>query len=154
MPGFDRAQETAVAAPAGRAALDVVLSLLFVFALAKALADPFKPSYISGSKPMILRVLRAFPLGLGALIWAALTVLLMVNLLLPALGQGRMKLMPPLAGVTNPQKAKFTWNGLLHGSYQAAYAQTVGTEVPLYAAAVRLRNQVQYTLFGRRRCRA
>jgi alginate O-acetyltransferase complex protein AlgI len=43
VPGFDRAQQGVVAAPAGRAALDLVLSLLFVFALAKALADPFKP---------------------------------------------------------------------------------------------------------------
>ena len=43
VPGFDRAQENAAALPAGRAALDAMLSLLFVFALAKALADPFKP---------------------------------------------------------------------------------------------------------------
>jgi alginate O-acetyltransferase complex protein AlgI len=43
VPGFDRAQQGVVAAPAGRAALDLMLSLLFVFALAKALADPFKP---------------------------------------------------------------------------------------------------------------
>ena len=43
VPGFDRAQDTALAAPAGRVALDTALALLFVFALAKALADPFKP---------------------------------------------------------------------------------------------------------------
>ena len=43
VPGFDRAQADTLAAPAGRAALDGVLALLFVFALAKALADPFQP---------------------------------------------------------------------------------------------------------------
>ena len=43
VPGFDRVQGNVLAAPAGRAVLDTVLSLLFVFALAKALADPFKP---------------------------------------------------------------------------------------------------------------
>jgi len=43
VPGFDRAQDNALAAPAGRAALDAALAVLFVFALAKALADPFKP---------------------------------------------------------------------------------------------------------------
>ncbi len=43
VPGFDRAEGRLLAAPAGRAALDLALSLLFVFALAKALADPFKP---------------------------------------------------------------------------------------------------------------
>ena len=43
VPGFDRAQVSVLAAPAGRAVLDTLLSLLFVFALAKALADPFKP---------------------------------------------------------------------------------------------------------------
>ena len=43
VPGFDRAQGSVLAAPAGRAALDLGLSCLFVFALAKALADPFRP---------------------------------------------------------------------------------------------------------------
>ena len=43
VPGFDRLGGNVAAAPAGRAALDLALSLLFVFALAKALADPFKP---------------------------------------------------------------------------------------------------------------
>ena len=43
VPGFDRAELGVTTAPAGRAALDTLLSVLFVFALAKALADPFKP---------------------------------------------------------------------------------------------------------------
>ena len=43
VPRFDRLEGTLLAAPAGRALMDLLLSLLFVFALAKALADPFKP---------------------------------------------------------------------------------------------------------------
>ena len=97
---------------------------------------------------MISRILRALPLGLGAAVWVACTVLLVVNLLLPALGQGRMKLSPPLMGVTNPEAAHLSWDALLDGSFQSAYAHLVGSQMPLYASAVRLRNQVQYSLFG------
>ncbi len=97
---------------------------------------------------MLLRFLRAAPLTLAALVWAAGTVLLMANLLLPALGQGSMKLAPALAGVTTTEQAVPSWDGLLHGTFQAAYARLVGTRMPLYPAAVRLRNQVQYSLFG------
>jgi alginate O-acetyltransferase complex protein AlgI len=43
LPGFGRFAETAVALPAGRAATDFALSVLFVFAITKALADPLKP---------------------------------------------------------------------------------------------------------------
>lgn len=42
-PGFDRAAGLVMASPAGRLAADLAVALLFVFALAKALADPFKP---------------------------------------------------------------------------------------------------------------
>jgi alginate O-acetyltransferase complex protein AlgI len=43
VPGFDRMAGHVMAAPAGRAAINTLLALLFMFALAKALADPFKP---------------------------------------------------------------------------------------------------------------
>jgi alginate O-acetyltransferase complex protein AlgI len=43
VPGFDRLAAGILAAPAGRAVMDLAISILFVFALAKALADPFKP---------------------------------------------------------------------------------------------------------------
>jgi len=97
---------------------------------------------------MILHALRAVPLALAALVWAAGALLLMANLLLPALGQGSMKLSPALFGVTMPERAVLTWEGVLHGSYQATYARLIDTRVPLYPTAVRLRNQVQYSLFG------
>ena len=79
---------------------------------------------------MTLRSLRTLPLALAALVWAAGAVLLMANLLLPALGQGSMKLAPALAGVTAPEKAVLTWDGVLHGTYQATYARLVGTRMP------------------------
>jgi hypothetical protein len=43
MPGFTRAQGAVLAAPAGRVMLNPLLLVLFAFALAKALSDPFKP---------------------------------------------------------------------------------------------------------------
>ena len=97
---------------------------------------------------MIARLLRAAPLGLGALVWAAGTALLLVNLALPVVGRGSMKLMPSLAGVTYPEKPHGSWDSVLHGQYQATYARLIGSKMPLYPGAVRLRNQIQYSLFG------
>ncbi len=42
-PGYNRAATNILAAPAGRFCVNLLLALLFLFALAKALADPFKP---------------------------------------------------------------------------------------------------------------
>ena len=97
---------------------------------------------------MALRFLRALPLGLGALAWAVGAGLLLLNLLLPALGRGTMKLAPALIGVTNPEKPRASWATVLDGDYQASYARLLGTRMPLYPTAVRLRNQLQYSLFG------
>ena len=43
VPGFERAGAAVLAAPWGRMAVNLALSLLFVLALAKAVAEPFKP---------------------------------------------------------------------------------------------------------------
>ena len=59
-----------------------------------------------------------------------------------------MKLSPPLSGVTIVAKPKFSWGNLLHGTYQSVFARDLGNQMPLYADAVRLRNQVQFSLFG------
>ncbi len=75
-------------------------------------------------------------------------ILLLSNMLVVAAGGGGMKLVPALTGVTQPEKARLTLDGLLHGSYQAAYARLIGTRLPLYPLAVRLRNQIEYSLFG------
>jgi alginate O-acetyltransferase complex protein AlgJ len=94
------------------------------------------------------RIALQVPLLIGAMAWAAATALLLVNLALPMLHHGPMKLSPPLTGVTYPEKPRGSWDSLLHGSYQASYARLIGTRMPLYADAVRLRNQVEYSLFG------
>jgi len=88
------------------------------------------------------------PLGLGALAMTVGAALLLSNLLLVAVGGHGMKLARGLDGVTRPEKARFTLDGVLHGSYQAIYARLIGTRLPLYPLAVRLRNQMEYSLFG------
>ena len=88
------------------------------------------------------------PLLLGGAVWAAGAALLLINLLLPALHHGTMRLSPPLAGVTLPEKPRGSWESLMHGSYQAIYGRLIGTRMPLYADAVRLRNQLEFSLFG------
>ena len=97
---------------------------------------------------MTARFLRGLPLGLGAAVWAGLAVLLLVNLLLPMIGRGGMKLAPALAGVIAPEQPLPGWDSVLQGGYQSAYARLIGSRMPLYPFAVRLRNQVEYTVFG------
>jgi alginate O-acetyltransferase complex protein AlgI len=43
VPGFDRAGGLVMASPGGRFAVELTVAVLFAFALAKTLADPFKP---------------------------------------------------------------------------------------------------------------
>ncbi len=43
VPGFERCATTVMARPWGRFSVEMLVSLLFLLALAKALADPFKP---------------------------------------------------------------------------------------------------------------
>ena len=100
------------------------------------------------SSEQMRRAALQLPLLVGALAWAALTALLVVSTALPLLHHGPMKLSPPLSGVTvAAEKPRFSWDGVLHGSYQASYARMIGTRIPLYADAVRLRNQVEFSLF-------
>ena len=94
------------------------------------------------------RLLRAVPLGLGGLVVAAGSLLLMANLALLGLGFGPMKLAPRLDGVTKPETIPWSQAAVLHGQTQAAVAHTVGAAMPLYQNAVRLRNQAFYSLLG------
>ena len=96
---------------------------------------------------MIKRLLGVVPLGLGALALAACSALLLANIALGALHRGSMKLTPSLTGVTSPEKAHWTLDSALNGSAQAVFARQIGTRMPLYPAAVRLRNQAEYSLF-------
>jgi hypothetical protein len=93
------------------------------------------------------RFLRIAPVCFGALVMAILSLLLIINLLLEGFHQHPMKLFPGLAGVTYPDKPVFTWDNLLHGTYQAAFGVEIGTKEPVYPGAVRLKNQVVHSLF-------
>ncbi len=88
------------------------------------------------------------PLGLGAAAMALGAILLAANLLVMATGRSPIKLVPGLTGVTAPDPVPLSLDAMLGGQTEAAYAQAVGRAVPLYPAAVRLRNQVAYSLFG------
>lgn len=92
--------------------------------------------------------LRVLPAVLGALVLGAGAVLLLANIAVRAATHGReIKLFPGLHGVTYPLKQRFDLQTVLDGTYQRAYGQLIGSRVPLYPLAVRLRNQVLYTLF-------
>ena len=93
-----------------------------------------------------MRLLRALPLGLGAAVLGVCTALLALNLAAQALGHGPLKLAPALLGVTAPDPVAPSWTGLLRGDTQAAIAHAIGPEMPLYPAAVRLRNQAEFSL--------
>ena len=93
-----------------------------------------------------MRLLRAIPLGLGALVLAACSALLAANLAAQAVGHRPLKLVPSLLGVTQPGGAAPGWAGLLHGATQQAVAHAAGPQMPLFPWAVRLRNQVEFSL--------
>ncbi len=93
-------------------------------------------------------MIRRIPLGLGAVVWAVGTILLMVNLAVLAAGHSAIKLVPGLTGVTTGERVASSLEDVLHGRFQASYARLIGTQMPLYPAAVRLRNQAEFSLFG------
>lgn len=97
---------------------------------------------------MISRILRSIPLGFGALVLGVSSALLFANLALGALHHGDMKFFPALTGVMRVDKAGWTLRNVLDGSAQASFARRIGLRMPLYPAAVRLRNQVEYSGFG------
>ncbi|WP_158745991.1 alginate O-acetyltransferase AlgX-related protein [Acidisphaera sp. L21] len=91
---------------------------------------------------------KVLPLGLGALVLAVGALLLVVNLAVMAAGHPPIKLVPGLIGVTDPEVLPTGWASVLDGRFQAVYGRLIGTQMPLYPAAVRLRNQVQFSLLG------
>ena len=100
---------------------------------------------------MIRRILRLLPLGLGAAAMAAAALLLMGNIAAVALhltGPQGMKLASGLAGASLAEGAPFSLQAAVQGRFQAAFARVIGARMPLYPLAVRVRNQVEYSLFG------
>ena len=88
------------------------------------------------------------PVLLGVALVLVGSVLLAANLLLGAVAHGRtMKLVPGLHGVVPKQPLDLTWRNLLNGTFESEFAHYVGPREPFYPFAVRLNNQLLYSLF-------
>lgn len=91
----------------------------------------------------------ALPILIGGLLLAACSVLLGLNLLLALLRPGHpIKLAPGLFGATSTEAVPTGLADVLNGRMQAAVGRGIGGFMPLYPAAVRLRNDLEFTLFG------
>jgi len=90
------------------------------------------------------------PVAFGALALALCSGLLIANLTVEFFHRGKpIKLSPGLTGVTAPEDPPaLSRQTVLSGVYQRFFARDIGSQVPLYPAAVRLRNQIGYSLFG------
>ncbi len=89
------------------------------------------------------------PIALAALLLLAGGVLLMAQILLGAVAHGKqMKLCAAVFGVARPPVAALTLENVLTGRYQKALELNIGTREPYFPLAVRVRNQVEYSLFG------
>ncbi len=90
-----------------------------------------------------------WPTLLGAAVLAPCALLLMVNLADQALFGRRIVIFPGhLDGVTMPDDAPLSLHDVLSGRFQAVTSRGIGAHQPLYAASVRLRNQIEYSVFG------
>jgi alginate O-acetyltransferase complex protein AlgJ len=87
-------------------------------------------------------VFSAFLLLVGAL-------LLYAQLILGWVTNGKqMKLCAGVYGLTYPPQPVFSVSNLLNGDYQRALGRTIGMKQPFFPLAVRVRNQVLYSVFG------
>jgi alginate O-acetyltransferase complex protein AlgJ len=76
-------------------------------------------------------------------------VLLMVQLAMGALWHGKqMKLCAAVFGVTQPNSTSLTVHNLISGAYQKSLELRIGSREPYYPFAIRMRDQVEYSLFG------
>ena len=89
------------------------------------------------------------PLFLAAALLLVGSVMLIANLVLGAVAHGRtMKLVPGLFGVVVKPQLDLTVRNLADGRFESEFARYVGPREPFYPFAVRLTNQLQYSLFG------
>lgn len=90
-----------------------------------------------------------WPTLFAAAVLALSSALLMANFVVHAIShKHRIVILPQhLDGVTASTKPVFSLRAVLSGEYQTLFARDVGTHLPLYAGAVRLRNQIDYSLF-------
>jgi alginate O-acetyltransferase complex protein AlgJ len=89
------------------------------------------------------------PQAIAAVLFFIAGGLLIAQVILGAVAHGKqMKLCAAVYGVTRPATADFTLDNVLTGRYQKALALRIGFSQPYYPVAVRLRNQIEYSLFG------
>jgi len=89
------------------------------------------------------------PVAAGAAVTLAAGVLLILNVLVGALHGRYMKLCADVYGVEAPDQVPLSARSLLDGSYQSALGRRIGHFEPYFPLAVRLRNQMEFSLFGR-----
>ncbi len=90
------------------------------------------------------------PIALGGALLAAGSLLLVAQLVILRVTPGRpIKLSSGLIGtVTAVEPVPLSWSDIASGRTQAVVSRRVGPAIPAYALAVRLRNQVEYSLLG------
>jgi len=89
------------------------------------------------------------PIAFGAAVMSIGALLLLAQLALGAIAHGKkMKLSSALIGVVQPDSVPFSLAAFLNGTFQASFAHHIGTVEPYYPTAVRLRNQIEYSVFG------
>ncbi len=82
------------------------------------------------------------------------TGLLLINASAAALGAAapislsQYSLFAPLVGVTVPEPPAPGLASVFDGQFQSGFARSVGPAIPVFPLAVRLRNQVAYSVFG------
>ena len=98
-------------------------------------------------------LLRGIPTALGATVFCLCAAMLIFNMVVGSVAHMNgirfwsYPLFAALKGVTEKtEKQRLTPRSFLDGSFQAAYALQVGPRVPIFEFAVRLRNQVEYSL--------
>jgi hypothetical protein len=86
------------------------------------------------------------PLAFAAAVIGIGGALLALNLLLFAVRGHGMKLVPDLYGKVRTQDFGWTPRDILDGSFESGFAHYIGPREPFYPAAVRLRNQLAFSL--------
>ncbi|MEJ1979192.1 MAG: hypothetical protein WDN49_26825 [Acetobacteraceae bacterium] len=90
------------------------------------------------------------PVAFGAAVLTFGAGLLIANLTLEVVRPGHpIKITPTqLFGMTVQEAPHLSLETVLNGRFQAVYGRDIGSHLPLYAAAVKLRNQIDYSLSG------
>jgi hypothetical protein len=89
------------------------------------------------------------PIVFSAVLLLVGAMLLYAQVILGWVANGRqMKLCAGVYGVTSPPQPVFSVANLLKGDYQQALGRTIGMKQPFFPLAVRVRNQVLYSVFG------